>query len=340
MSQFTESIKGKLFKYFEGKLNPKKSTKGWWRCNCINPGCEGIYTMAIHFSFNRVKCFKCGYNSNLIKGLMEMEEYETYSQAYEYLHIQQEYEFFETPLKAKQEFKPIELPESFRLLNMGDSLCGKSARHYMRNRGYNINSLSLKGIGYCTSGEYAGYIIFPFYHQGKLIYFQGRKYMGSGPKMHNPTTEDYGVGKSQIIFNQDALYIYNKVYVTESITNSLTMGDRGIGTLGKSISPYQLSNIIGSPCQNIIMILDPDAYKEAIDTAMQIVNFKHIKVVKLPNGPLDVNDYGKGKTLQFVKGTPYSKYMDLYKIKLNFHETRALFAPYQNGPYKGLGRGR
>ena len=323
MKQYTSSIRGKLFKYFQDRLGLKKSTKGWWRCNCIM--CGGHHTFGIHLENNTVHCFKCPYKGNPIELLMHIQGFETYQEARTFLNVQQEYEPYERLThQEKKEVIQLELPESFTLLMHGDSLMGKAARNYMENRKFNIQKLSLHGIGYCTKGEYGGYIVFPYYRKGKLIYFQGRKYMGFGPKMKNPPEELYGIGKTSLIYNEDALFIYNKIYALESITNSLTLGDNTIGLSGKTISPIQTTKIIQSPCDKLIILLDPDAMKEAILIAMQMVHYKKIKIIKLPDGK-DVNDIGKRATLEFVKAGEYLNYNDLLKLKNQLSEKGTQF---------------
>lgn len=319
MKQYNQTIRGKLFKYFQDRLGLKKSTKGWWRADC--PYCGGRFTFGIHLENYKVKCFKCDHYSNPMSLLMYLEGFEQFNQATNFLNIQQEYEAYERLNRSKEnrEVKHLELPESFLLLIHGDSMMGKAARYYMKKRGYDITKLSLMGVGYCTSGPYTGYIVFPYYRKGKLVYFQGRRYMGSGPKMKNPEEEVYGIGKSSLIYNEDALFIYKKIYTLESITNSLTLGDNTIGLSGKKISPTQYSKILSSPCEKIIIGLDPDAYDEAIKLAMQLVHFKRVKVLKLPDEK-DVNDIGKKATKEIEKVTPYSNYMDLLKLKNSLNE--------------------
>jgi DNA primase len=276
--------------------------------------------MGINIQHDKAHCFKCLESKRTMELLMDMENFTSFAEARKFLAIQQEYEYFENQTQIKRDFKPMELPEGYHLITQGTSAWGKAARYYLKKRGFNISRLALKGVGYCTKGEYAGYIIFPFYRQGKLVYFQGRIYMGTGPKMKNPTEEQYGVGKSQLIYNQDALFMYNKIYWVESITNAETLGDQAVAGLGKSISNYQLSNLLFSPCSTVIILLDPDAWEEAVKLSMQLVHYKRVKLVKLPEGK-DVNDLGKRKTLRHVKATEYQNYMALLKLKLGGKST-------------------
>lgn len=313
MSKYNKSIGNKLMGYFQGRLNIKRSTKGYWRCNC--PYCGGAYTMAINMEYHSVACFKCDEKVSTIKLLMFMENFDVLPQAYQFLRIQQEYENFEGKAHVvKKEYAKIELPEGFKLISQGEDAMGKAARHYMKKRGFNISSLSLKGVGYGTQGRYWGYIIFPFYRKGELIYYQGRLYMGNGAKMQNPEEGEFGIGKSQLIYNQDALYIYNRAYIVESITNSLTLGDAAIATLGKKVSPNQFSNILLSPCEKVVVILDDDAWKDSVDLCLSLVHYKQTKIIRMPF-EVDVNDLGKVKTLKLIKAQHYKKYNELYKLR-------------------------
>lgn len=321
MKQYTEAIKGKLFQYFQGRLRIKKSTKGYWRCDCYY--CGGNYSMGINIEDEMVHCFKCLEKKNPIKLLIDIEGFQTYNEAWAFLKIQQEYEAYTRLYNKveKKETKKLQLPNSFQLLIQGDSMMSIAARNYMTKRRFNITRLSLKGVGYCTEGEYAGYIIFPYYRKGELIYFQGRIYMGNGPKMKNPPSEIYGIGKSQIIYNEDALFIYNKIYAMESITNCETIGDNAVALSGKSISSYQYSQIIKSPFSDLVIILDPDAFDKAISLALQAVHYKNTKVVLLPEGK-DVNNIGRKLTKQLEKDAKYMDHRQLYKLKLNLENAK------------------
>ena len=330
MKQYNNSIKGKLFNYFKQRLRIKQSTKGWWRSDC--PLCGGKFTFGIHLEQARAHCFKCLESLPPIEVLMVMENMGSLSEAYKYLRIQQEYDYYEANSRiAVKEFKPVKLPDGFKSLAQGDNTIARAARYYLAKRGFNIESLILKGVGYCDEGDYFGYIIFPYYQKGELIYYQGRIFMGNGTKMKNPADSEFGIGKSNIIYNCDALYIYNRVYIVESITNALTLGDAAGGINGKKISTNQMSQIIYSPCQMTIIILDPDAYKEAIELGLSLVNYKKVKVVKLSDNT-DVNDIGKQQTLRFVKSTKWQEYMDLFRIKINMNEPSTINTYNRRGP--------
>jgi DNA primase len=150
--------------------------------------------------------------------------------------------------------------------------------------------------------------------------------------MKNPPEEEFGIGKSNLIYNHDALYMYDKVYLVESITNAETLGDQAVAFQGKKLSEYQISNLIYSPCSKVVILLDDDAWEEAVQLAMRLVHYKRVKVVKMPEKQ-DVNDLGKKATLKLTKVVDYQRYMDLFKLKLNKNEgpqpTRKRIGPYK-----------
>lgn len=313
--KYNQSIKGKLFQYFEARLDIKKSTKGFWRCDC--PYCFGHFCFGINFEGYRSHCFRCPEKPNLIQLLMFLESFQTYAEAYRFLSVQKEYEYYERiPNEVVQIERKTELPEGYKLITQGDNIISKCARNYMKKRGFSIKKLAEAGVGFCDSGLYDGYIIFPFYRKGELIYYQGRLFMGSGTKMKNPSEQEFFIGKSQTIYNEDALFIYNKIFVVESITNALTIGDNAIALAGKVSSKWQSANILKSPCNRVIIALDPDAMEEAYCMGMQLVHTKRVKIIKLPKDK-DVNDIGREKTIELEKEADYLNYMQIYKLKLN-----------------------
>lgn len=327
----TQSIKSKLYRYFKYRLNLKKSTQGFLRGDC--PYCGGKFTFGVNPEKMKVKCFKdCGIPYSPLNLIMYLENFETFTELRAFLNIQQEYEAYDALIKGvtkKIDYKPIELPKGYLPISMGQGIMAEAARKAMLKRGFSIKKLNQAGVGYCLEGNYMGYIIFPFYSMGKLEFFQGRKFAAYGPKMQNPKEEEYGIGKTSLIYNKDALFMYDRVYVVESITNALTLGDSSVALLGKTISTYQLSLLIKCPAQEIVLILDPDALKEAISLAMQLTQYKRIKLVYW-EGDKDVNNLGRKETLSRVKQFGFGGYNDFLKLKnqLNYEER---FNPYPAG---------
>lgn len=322
MKYFTTEVVNKLSNYFMQKLNVVPHRTGWLRQG-LCPSCGKEKKYGINVWMNRSNCFSCGYHPTPLNLLMKLEDLNTLNEAYSFLNVFEGAEYLETKMPVIEQ-KEVVLPESFTLLSLGNDRYGKIARNYMRERGYDIDTLTMKGVGYCTTGDYAFRIIIPFYERGKLVYFNARQFIMISTKHKNPSMDEFGIGKAQIIYNVDALHLYSRVFILESATNCLTLGDTAIGTGGKIMSEYQRSKILRSPCKKVIIILDPDAHWEAYQTALQLVGHKQVKVVELPDvykgkkNP-DVNDIGRKKTMELVKKTEYMKYGQLYQrfIKQN-----------------------
>ena len=313
MAKLTSNFKGKLHRYFELKLGAFDYRHGWMKSTC--PYCGRELKFGINLSQNRTNCFRCGEHPSPIQLVMYLEHLDTYHEVIELLGNDQYggYVFKERSVELK-ESKIVYLPEDFKLLTLGNSTLAKSARNYIKHRGFDPISLSRSGWGYCSKGKYFGYLIIPFHEKGKLVYFNARLFMGNGPKYNNPDVSETGLGKSFILYNKDALYMYKSVFICEGAINAETIGERGIASGGKAISRYQINEIIKSPVERIIILFDPDAKDRAIDLALKLVNFKKVKVVFLPEGE-DVNSIGKPATMREVYKVRYQNYQELLKLK-------------------------
>ena len=211
------------------------------------------------------------------------------------------------------------LPDGYRNLMVGNGRLGRTARKYIKNRGFDPEEMALKGWGYGTEKEYFGYIIIPFYIGGNLIYYNARKFIGDGPKYRNPKIEDFGLGKSLIMYNSDALALYNTIYLVEGAINAETIGDQGVATGGKKISHYQISMIQKSDVDRVVILLDPDAVEDAVKVALNMSYHKQVKVVVLPD-ETDVNDLGLEKTMKMVDN---SDWLDYNKLLIYHHTLRS-----------------
>lgn len=309
----TERLKDRLYTYFITRLGMFDYTRGWLKGNC--PVCGRENKFGVNLATNRSNCFVCSYNDRPILVVSKIEGLD-WQGTLQFLGTFESLEYKE-PEITEYERKPLKLPEGFRLLNEGVDYLAKLVRNYITNdRGLDINRLANKGFGYCVKGKLMGYLILPYYIKGQLVYYTTRRLLSIGPKFDNPPIEEFGIGKSTLLYNMDALYLYNTVYILESVFNAETIGDNTIAMGGKAIASWQLSTIIRSPVSNLIIILDPDAYLYAINLGMKLVDYKRVKIVNLPEGQ-DVNSYGRSSTLVKVRKVRYQLYKDLLKLKLD-----------------------
>lgn len=323
-------FKRKLAKYFKDRLGMWDYRRGWMKGTC--PSCGKDKKFGVSIQHNRTNCFRCGYNPDPLGVIVDLElEVDNFAQARLFIHAFEEADYLETP----QEFLPerdVTLPEGYVTIAMGQGSLGKKARAYMESRGFDIYELAMKGVGYCRKGRYWGRIIFPFYEAGNIVYMNARKFIGGGRKFDNPKIDDFGIGKSMLIYNIDALQTYNTIYITESVTNALTIGDDAVAGGGKVFSSYQISKLLQSPVSRFIIILDPDAYEEAIWLSMHLVNHREVKLVNLPKKvylrktkktiSVDVNSLGRDITLKYVNKSKWLSFGDLLNMKMSHERTQ------------------
>jgi len=304
MIKYPEKVK----EYFINKYDGYDYRRGWIKCNC--PICDEEHKFGVNLEKDWAHCFKCGYASNIHSCIMKAEKLDSFPKYVSYINSLTGVEIRKT--KAKEFISPDRiLPEGFKLLKYGDSLIARAARKHIEGRGFTVKSLSRKGIGYVdTKGKYFGYLILPIKVDNKVTFFQTRKIIGTGPKFNNPTWEDLGIGKSLVLFNGGILLSNTKVYLVESIFNALTLGNQAIAMLGKALSSRQRYLLMNSPVEEVIIMLDPDAYKEALKLGMELCTYKKVKVVLLPDDK-DVNDIGKEAALALEEKTEYGRYPKL-----------------------------
>lgn len=285
-----------MYEYFVSRQGMVDGKHGWLIGTC--PHCGKDRKWGVHIEENKTNCFICGRGKTPLRTIGELENLVTLNDIRNFLKAYDGISYIVKEVEGQT--APLELPNDFHLITEGDSQYAQIFRNYLRKRGFNLNALKRKGIGYCIEGEYAGRVILPYFRKGKLVYLNARDIFDTGMKFLNPKEEQLGYGKNQVIYNWDALYIYNRVYLVESVTNALTLGDRAIALGGKKISQWQLSEIVRSPVQEIIIILDDDAMMEAYKLGLDLGEYKKVKVVEMPKDK-DVNKFGKKPTLELVK---------------------------------------
>jgi hypothetical protein len=309
---------------FRNKLNAYFLSKGfydyrrgWLKGECPDCGREDKY--GIHLGDARTNCFVCGYNEPPLFVVKRMERFKTLQETKDFIKTLKEVRVKFIAPKDKVESKLI-LPQGFRLLSVSEASIAKKIKTYLNvERRIELYLIKSQKIGFVSEVglEYDGYIIFPFYDKDKLVYFQGRALSKHKfPKFKNPDEEVTGVGKGNVIYNIDALWKYKEVNCVESILNCLTLFPNTISLEGKEISPWQLNQIRTSPVEIVNILLDPDAWEQAIALAEKLVPLKSVRIIKLPDNE-DVNSLGKSHTLDILKyqDTIYNNIAMINKLK-------------------------
>ncbi len=288
--------KEKLYIFFDNNFyGLKRSTGGWYTCEC--PVC-GKEKLAVNFKYMQVKCWRGCYNKMFIPFFLKDYLEVSYKEAHNKVDSEDAAAIKIPKIITREEREgELMLPPGYKpILSYSGSPLGREAYLYLKNRGFDMNYLDMLGVGFCDKEEskfqddYFGYIIIPFKRFGKLIYFIGRDFIGNVLRYKNPPAEKYGVGKGDVIFNSDALYMEDKVYMTEGWGDASTIGRQGISTQGLDLSVKQRTEIIKSPVKEVIIIPDAGAYKSGLKSARHLMSHKKVRVMCLD----DFQDRGEG----------------------------------------------
>ncbi len=184
------------------------------------------------------------------------------------------------------------LPEGWVSLD-SEGFLAERCRNYWIDRKMDIARLSAKGWGLCESGPYIGRTIIPYKVSGKLVYFTARDFLGSTPKYLFPSTESVGVGKTDLIYNQDALYKYTKGFLVEGAVDAECVGDNCVAIGGWKLSTNQISVIRNSLWKELHIIPDVGFELKARASAMYFTDVMSVYIHKIPaHLGKDVNEVG------------------------------------------------
>jgi hypothetical protein len=228
-----------------------------------------------------------------------------------------------TTIARIKRISKIKLPHGYHPILEGTTSLAYRAREYLQGRNFDLNYLDRIGVGYCNEEHkdprlnYFGYIIVPFKRNGVLTYFLGRDYIDNFVRYKNPFKEDCGIGKSEVLFNEEALFIKKKIYLTEGWTCAATIGSAGVSHQGEKPGIIQRNTIIKSPVEEVIIVPDADFYVNGLITARNLMQYKKIKVVNLDwfqekGIGKDVNELGKETLLMQEEKTPWMDSKFLY----------------------------
>ena len=286
--------KRKLYNYFRSTFELTESSNGWYRLD--NPfEIKGGKTMAVNFGYGCILCHRSGYKSSIIDFLRIYSD-KSYSELYSVVDKYTEVSFRVSRVVSKS-IKSVDLPHHFHLFGEG-ALLEDRAKTYLENRGFHMDLITERSIGFCNDGDWVGRIIIPFMNP-TLKYYIGRSFIGHGLKYKNPKKIEVGIGKSELFYNEEALR-GDRIYLVEGVFDALTCGDRGVASLGWKLSDYQI-NALKTCNADIYIIPDKGFYGKALITAKTLLP-KNVFITSLDffDGN-DINDLGSIDNLKFKK---------------------------------------
>jgi DNA primase len=218
--------------------------------------------------------------------------------------------FYQKDTDKKSEV--IQLPQEMKLLSdkTDTSIIKEHAIRFLRKRGFNSEDIKRYNLGYCSEGPYNNRIIIPSYDSsGKLNYFVGRDFYSSTFKYKNPP-----IPKDVIGFD---LYVNWSlpIILVEGVFDAMSIKNNSIPLFGKSILPKLYRKIVEKKVSDIFIILDSDAFNDAIQMTEKFVNEGiSVNFVKLDGQ--DPNDLGYKKMITKIHNSLPMDFKQIMEMKL------------------------
>ena len=205
----------------------------------------------------------------------------------------------------------LTLPKEFKSLSEPHtSIIKDHAMLFLKKRGITEQDIQRYNLGYCVEGPYQNRIIIPSYDEnGKLNYFVGRDFYASTLKYKNPP-----IPKDVIGFD---LYVNRSlpIILVEGVFDAMSVKNNSIPLFGKSILPKLYGKIIEKSVKNIFIVLDSDAFDDAIHITEKFVNEGiSVNFVKLDGK--DPNDLGYKKMKTKIDNSLPMDFKTLMEMKL------------------------
>ena len=255
-------------------------------------------------------CYRCGYGARSIKALfLQMNGGKILLE--EKAILKGERELTEEPVNQTvmrilygSDSEPIPLRKVHlprEVISLADefdkpSIFARPGILYIRQRGYDLKFVEKFRVGYCATGEYAGYLVFPVWQAGEQVYFTTRFAGGQTLlKSKNPPNRQGYYGKKHCLLNFDNCVAEPVVTVAEG-PFSVAAHEAGVGLMGKTISPEQLDLLdvlrrYGTG--EFVVSLDADAGSEAEKVYDALADrFPRVTMLQLAHGDPDDNRSG------------------------------------------------
>lgn len=204
----------------------------------------------------KVKCWKCfdeqniytfakfyGYEIDLSD--VEIRQLSTFSKQ------KAQFEFTDKDILPKNAIPLYKAPETHQVVSyLKKRGLPKYVFDYLKLYAYYTPPFEYRHV---DGQDYSGRILFPLFDaSGRIRSFTGRAYDGAALK-HKVSSNFI---KGQDIWNREALYINETVFVTEGIFDAGFFTNRGVALNGIAINDYIVKLFRSSPVYNFVFIAD------------------------------------------------------------------------------------
>lgn len=186
--------------------------------------------------------------------------------------------------------KKLELPTGMKFFFEQDTLSrsGKLAKAYLTKRGIFSEDF---GYVYDPHGDfketYHNRVIFPFYEEGKLVYYIGRDIGKSKLRYKNPSGLDAG----NFVFQIDKLT--DDVFIFEGVTDALSLKEPQVGTamLSNKMKMTQIVKILDRAPKRIIFVTENDTNETAIKAGKKNLEWNIKTLLKYKPASINIKIY-------------------------------------------------
>lgn len=246
---------------------------------------DGKYNLEINLRKKKFRCWKCDepffsgdlkYLVRLYGSVDDIKEYREYEDANLDALIDDD---------EKVVIKDVELPHEFipfTSLDTSNPDHMEAYNHLVFERKINYETIVKFRLGFCVEGRYKKKIVIPSYDaNGKINYYASRTYDKYAKIKH----DNLKSSKDAIIFNEGYIEWDSTVYLVEGPFDFLSFHVNTIPILGKVLGE-KLFFKIKEKKPDIIVILDPDAWKNAMGLYQQLLTIYYdceekVKIVKM-----------------------------------------------------------
>jgi DNA primase len=209
-------------------------------------------------------------------------------------------------IELPKEFIPLSNPFPTVVEDRIAQIESKHAFKFLRSRGLNNEDVIKYNIGFCKDGPYKDRVIIPSYDEnGAINYFIARAYKDGIQKYKNPPTDAKSAIGLELYINWDA-----PIILIEGMFDALTVKRNVIPLFGKIIHEKLMKKLVSSSVNRIYIALDPDAIKNALKYAEELMTYgKDIYLVEL-----DGKDASEIGFERFLKCIEYAQPLDFQSL--------------------------